>query len=161
MQTDDRIELRKRLTRRLVWKVPLILALVTFAAWWQWRQEANKYFEEKSPSANLGMIQKLAGSWQGEVAYPGRGKFTEQFMFHPEGDKLFGTASYLGVKHGIEEGRIDGAELSFFLRFAAVEGDTSRERKNHYRGVLVANEIRLNMQDDHDTAQLAWSLVRK
>ncbi|HVO93257.1 MAG TPA: toll/interleukin-1 receptor domain-containing protein, partial [Terriglobales bacterium] len=34
---EAKVALRKRLMRRLVWKAPLIFALVTFAAWWQWR----------------------------------------------------------------------------------------------------------------------------
>jgi hypothetical protein len=34
-------ELRRRLLRRLVWKVPLILLLVSFAIWWQWRNESD------------------------------------------------------------------------------------------------------------------------
>ena len=39
--TDNwKAELRQRLRRRLVWKIPLIILLVSFAVWWQWRKDA-------------------------------------------------------------------------------------------------------------------------
>ena len=34
---EAKAALRKRLLRRLIWKVPLILAPVSFAVWWQWK----------------------------------------------------------------------------------------------------------------------------
>ena len=38
---NPRLELRKKLMRRLIWKAPLILGLVSFAVWWQVRQDAE------------------------------------------------------------------------------------------------------------------------
>ena len=69
-------------------------------------------------------------------------------MFQVEGDKLFGTASFLGFKRGIEDGRIDGDKISFNVRFhEALEG-MSTERTNRYTGVLSGGEIHFRMQDD-------------
>jgi hypothetical protein len=64
-----------------------------------------------------------------EVAYSRGPTHTEQFLFQAEGDKLFGTASFLGFRRGIEDGRIDGDKISFTVRFqAASEGMTSEHR---------------------------------
>lgn len=154
------VELRKKLLRRLVWKAPLIIALVTFAVWWQWQQEANKNLPGKSPVVSAEIAQHLTGSWQAEVNYPGRGKFTEQFLFQPEGSTLFGTASYLARKHGVEEGRIDGENISFFIRFNEAVGDVNREHRTYYWGTIAAGQIHLRIQDDRGAQPVEFSLIK-
>jgi len=37
-RNDWKGEMRQRLRRRLVWKIPLIIVLVVFAVWWQWQK---------------------------------------------------------------------------------------------------------------------------
>ncbi len=146
--------------RRLIWKAPLIIALVTFAAWWQWRQEAKSDRPGKSVGVSAETIQKLTGSWQAEVNYPGRGKFTEQFLFQPEGGTLYGTASYLALKHGIEEGRIDGENLSFFIRYAETAYNTNREHKIYFWGTVADGQIRVRIQDDSGAQPVEFSLTK-
>jgi hypothetical protein len=71
-----------------------------------------------------------------------------RFLFQAEGDKLFGTASFLGFRRGIEDGRIDGDKISFTVRFqAASEGMTGKHR-NRYMGTVSGNQIHFRMQDD-------------
>ena len=146
--------------RRLVWKAPLIIALVTFAAWWQWQQDANKNLIGKSPVMSAEIAQRLTGSWQAEVDYPGRGKFTEQFLFQPEGSALFGTASYLALKHGIEEGRIDGENISFFTRYVETVDNINREHKTYYWGTVANGQIRMRIQDDRGAQPVEFSLTK-
>ncbi len=154
------VELRKKLMRRLIWKAPLIIALMTFAAWWQWRQETKTNLSGKSPVVGAEIIQRLTGSWQAEVNYPGRGKFTEQFLFQPERDKLFGTASYLALKHGIEEGRIEGENISFFIRYVETVDNTNREHKTYYWGTFANGQIRMRVQDDRGAQPVEFSLMK-
>jgi hypothetical protein len=146
--------------RRLIWKAPLIIALVTFAAWWQWRQEAKTNLSGKSPVVGAEIAQRLTGTWQAEVNYPGRGKFTEQFLFQPEGGTLFGTASYLSLKHGIEEGRVDGENISFFIRFNETAGDVNQEHKTYYWGTFAGGQMHLRAQDDRGNQPVEFSLVK-
>ncbi len=146
--------------RRLIWKAPLIIALMSFAVWWQWRQEAKKNSPGKSPVVSAEIIQRLTGSWQAEVDYPSRGKFIEQFLFQPEGSTLFGTASYLALKHGIEDGRVEGEHFSFIVRYQEIAGDSPRDHKIYYWGMIVGNEIRLRMQDDQGSPPLEWNLIK-
>ena len=89
--------LRKKLLRRLIWKAPLIFLLMFFAVWRQVRTERGT-----QPSSSAGSKAALfTGRWNGEVIYPWGDKYSEEFLFQPEGDKLFGTASFLGMKRGM------------------------------------------------------------
>jgi hypothetical protein len=160
MSLDAKIELRKKLTRRLIWKAPLIIALMTFAVWWQWRQEAKTNIPRKSSVVSAEFAQRLTGSWQAEVNYPGRGKFSEQFMFQPERDKLFGTASYLALKHGIEEGRIDGENISFFIRYNEAVDNANREHKTYYWGRFANGQVHLRVQDDRGAQPVEFSATK-
>ena len=142
---DPRAALRKKLLRRLWWKVPVIFLLVTFAVWWQWRQEREEELKAQRPSPAAGAI---AGTWSGEVKYDSGDKYNELFLFQPEGAKLFGTASFLGAKRGIEDGKIEGENISFIVRFQEIAGDTTRDHKNYYWGKLNGKEILVRIQDD-------------
>ena len=157
--SDARAEMRWRLLRRLWWKLPVILLLVSFAIWWQWRQESRERERVESLTQAHG---GFTGAWTGEVSYSRGGHFTEEFFFQPEGGKLFGTASFMGRKEGIEEGRIiEGEQIAFVVRYRDVSGDVARERKNYYWGRLEGETIRLRLQDDRGSAPLEWILIRK
>jgi len=156
--SDERAALRRKLLRRLWWKAPIIFLLVAFAVWWQGRQEKQEGTKTERPSAATAAI---AGSWSGQVKYSWGDRYNEQFLFQPEGAKLFGTASFLGVKRGIEEGRIDGENFSFFVRFQEMSGDTTTDHKNYYWGKLEGNQIRIRLQDDRGSPPVDWVLQKK
>ena len=153
---DSRTQLRKKRLRRLIWKVPLIILLVSFAVWWESRKEQGSN-DTKIEAASAA----FTGSWSGDVTYSWGAKYNEPFFFQPEGNMLFGTVSFLGVKRGIEEGKIEGETISFRVRFDEVSGDESRERKNYYFGKLNGNQIHMRMQDDRGNPAVEWILVRK
>lgn len=155
---SEREELRKKLLRRLVWKAPVILVLVSFAVWWELRKEQQPSTNKIPAASNYAAA--FTGSWVSEVSYPWDGKYTEPFLFQAEGDKLFGTASFLGVKHGIEEGKIQGESISFFVRFEETSRGTTNQHKNYYWGKLNGNEILLRMQDDRGNPPLQFLLTK-
>ena len=134
--------------RRKIWG-GVALLLVMAALYWQWNQ-GDKQLQNgdvsrgvRSPAAAA-----VSGRWTGDVVYGWGPTHTEQFLFQAEGDKLFGTASFLGFRRGIEDGRIDGDKISFIVRFqAASEGMTS-EHRNRYIGTVSGNQIHFRMQDD-------------
>jgi hypothetical protein len=154
---DRRAELRKRVLRRLWWKLPIILLLVSFAVWWQWRQEKG---EKHKLEALSKAASAFTGAWAGEVTYGWGDSYKEDFFFQPEDDKLFGTASFLGRKRGIEDGKAEGNRISFVVRFQEIAGDVTRERKNYYWGQLEGDRIVLRLQDDSGRPPLEWSLTR-
>jgi hypothetical protein len=68
-------------------------------------------------------------------------------LFQPEGDKLFGTASFLGIKRGIEDGKVDGDKISFFARFDERSADQTVQYKNYYWGQIAGAQIAMRLQD--------------
>ena len=157
---DGKAALRKRLLRRLIWKVPVILALVAFAVWWQWRSNQEQEMGPRASGATAKTAATITGSWSGEVAYGWGDKYTEVFLFQPERSKLFGTASFLGSKRGIEEGKIEGESVSFFVRFQELSGNETHERKNYYWGKLSANAIAMRIQDDRGSPPVDFVLQK-
>ena len=81
-------------------------------------------------------------------------------MFQAEGDKLFGTASFLASKRGIENGRVDGGKISFTIRFNEASEGMRTERTNRYTGVLTGGEIHFTMQDDKGSLPIDF-IVKK
>ena len=134
--------------RRKLWG-GVALLLVTAALFWQWNHFHKQRVGDAAPSRlNSPAVAALSGWWTGEVAYGWGARYTEQFLFQTEGDKLFGTASFLAFKRGIEDGRIEGDKISFTVRFQTVSEDVAREHKNSYLGTVSGNQIHFRMQDD-------------
>ncbi len=147
--------------QRWLWKVPLIVLLVSFALWWQWRKDQEGKLPREFARAVAKSADAFAGHWVAEVAYPWGVKSTEQFFFQPEGARLFGTASFLGVKRGIEAGEMIGDKVSFKVRFGGVNGAATQLRWNRYEGTLVGAKIRLKLYDDKGNAPLEIQLIRR
>ena len=66
--------LRRKLWRRLLWKVPLIVLLVTFAVWWESRKQQRDGATDAAAAA-------FTGAWSGEVSYGDGARFNERFFF--------------------------------------------------------------------------------
>jgi hypothetical protein len=148
-------ERRRRLLRRLVWKVPLILLLVSFAIWWEWRNESDL-----DPNSGSSGGAAFTGRWSGEVTYSWGEEFTEEFFFQPENGKLFGSASFLAARRGIEEGKFEGENISFSVRFQEASGGTTTEHKNTYWGKLTGEKIQMRLQDDRGNPPVEFVLSK-
>ena len=158
---DWKAEMRQRLRRRLVWKIPLIILLVSFAVWWQWRQQATNIPAPSVTSSSDSFAAKLTGRWRGEVTYPWGAKYQEEFLFTPEGQTLFGTASFIGIKRGIEEGRIIGETITFKVRFEETAGDGTRLGTNRYEGRLSGDNLLIKFFDEAGSPPVEIKLSRQ
>jgi hypothetical protein len=143
-------ELFQRKKRALLWKAPVVFLLVSFAIWWQWRQDHPS--RAASPAAAA-----FAGEWSADVVYPWDAKHRETFFFQPEGSRVYGTASFLGYKRGIDDAKIEGDEITFGVRFQENSSDGVRDHKNYYGGTIVGNEIHFRMQDDRGSPLLEFT----
>ena len=147
--------------RRKIWSGPVALLLVVAALWWQWAQtQKQSQVGKAEPGVSSLTAAAVSGVWRGEVTYSWGPTHTERFLFQVEGDKLFGTASFLGFKRGIEDGRIDGDKISFTVRFSEALEGMSTERTNRYTGVLSGGEIHFRMQDDKGSPPIEF-IVKK
>jgi TIR domain len=152
---------RAQLKKKLLWKAPVVFLLVSFAVWWQWRQEQGSRPTPGVASAEISRMAKaIAGAWQGDVTYSWGAQHTERFVFQPEGDELFGTASFLGFKRAIEDGKIDGDRVSFSVRFEEVSGSMSREVRNYYTIRDAGSGLSVRLQDSRGTPPLEFKLAK-
>lgn len=70
----------------------------------------------------------INGNWQAEVVYEWpNAKYAETFNFNGSGEELTGTASFLKVKRGILDGKLQGNKLEFVTKTAEVSGASAPE----------------------------------
>jgi hypothetical protein len=147
--------------RRKIWTGPVALLLVVAALWWQWAQTRKQLpAGNGAPGLHSPASAAISGLWYGDVAYSGRPTHTRRFLFQAEGDKLFGTASFLAVKRGIEDGRIEGDRIFFTVRFNEALEEMSTERTHRYTGVLASGEIHFTMHDDKGSLPIEFIVKR-
>lgn len=157
MTNQEQMDLRDRLKRRLIWKVPLILALVGFAVWWQMNHN-----NVRPPSArpDSQSSSPLTGKWSAEVSYHSGERYQEKFFFQPEADRLYGTVSFRGVKRGIEDGKIAGAYIWFHATFEEALNGATRQRRHRYEGGFAGDIILLKLFDDAGSPPIEFSLTK-
>jgi hypothetical protein len=147
--------------KAVYWKAPVIFILLTFALWWQWRRDQQAQTLPSSAQQPASQsAAALAGIWTGEVTYSWGAKYTERFFFQPEGDKLFGTATFLGTKRGIEDGKWAGEAITFSVRFQEILDGNTRERMNRYTGKQAGNSIQIRLQDDRGNVPVEFTVVK-
>ena len=91
------------------------------------------------------------GSWEAEVQYDWTdAKFKERFEFAGIAADVNGSASFLGVRRGVLEGRADATGLRFVTRSAETtgNGDATRELVHRYHAQSVGGELRFVMQTE-------------
>ncbi len=158
---DWRGEMRQHLQRRLIWKIPLILVLVGFAVWWQVRQQAVLTPAPTVTPSGAAFAAKLAGRWRGEITYPWGAKYQEEFFFTAEGNALYGTASFIGIKRGVEEGRIVGETILFKVSFEETSSSGIRIGTNRYEGQFSGDNLVIKFFDQAGSAPVELKLTRQ
>jgi hypothetical protein len=95
----------------------------------------------------------LAGRWQAEVDYDWPGAhYVEHFDFIVDGDEVMGSASFLGLRRGLQEGRLADGVLRFVTRSQEALGDEVTELLHRYRARLAGDELRFVMQTEGGSA---------
>ena len=94
----------------------------------------------------------INGAWKAEVTYDWpNADFVEKFDFQGEGDEVYGTASFLGKRRSILEGRIEKDRLRFITRTREFLGGGSQNPKDvvhRYHGKFLGREIKFVMQTE-------------
>ena len=108
----------------------------------------------KTPSASSLQDQRPAinGTWEAEVTYDWpNARYVEKFDFRGEGGEVYGTASFLGKKRAIREGRIEKGRLRFITRTRELLGGDSQNPEDvvhRYRGKFLENGIKFVMHTE-------------
>ena len=88
------------------------------------------------------------GTWQAEITYSwSNKKYSETFNFNGDGDEVYGSASFLGTKRGILDGKVKKDKLRFITTTAEVSGSQSASEVTHdYQGTISNDKISFIMQ---------------
>ena len=120
------------------------------AGWWS-RRPARLAITTSvpAPASAASLRAAVDGVWQAEVVYDWpNARYRERFEFKGDASVLHGSASFLGVPRGIEDGRVDAQTLGFVTRSAETAGDTRRDTLHRYRARVVGAELRFVMQTE-------------
>lgn len=86
----------------------------------------------------------ITGTWKGTAEGPA-GPIERTFIFKVDGNKLTGeTSSTMAGKSTIDDGKIDGDDISFNIK-ANVQGN---DVKATFKGKIAGGEIKLHMDSD-------------
>ena len=101
----------------------------------------------------LGLVIKdtrpnVNGEWKAEITYDWQNaKYTETFTFKGECDEVYGTASFLGTKRSILEGKIRKEKLQFITITREILGSRpARDTIHEYQGRILGDEVKFIMQ---------------
>jgi hypothetical protein len=129
--------------------VALAIGTLAAAAWWALRPGLP---DDSTTAAGVAAAPRPAvnGRWQAEVAYDWPGaRFRETLVLQGDGRVLQGTASFLQVPRGIEDGQVDADGLRFVTRSSETLGSgPDRVVTHRYRGSLVGDTLQLTMQTE-------------
>jgi len=127
------------------------VAVLAGAGWWALRPVAPMAGgPAAAASAVVAPRAALNGRWVADVDYDWPGAhFRETLDLQGEGTVLRGTASFLRVPRGIEDGQVDGATLRFTTRSSEVSGSGPERTVTHrYSGTLAGDVLQLTMQTE-------------
>jgi len=114
-------------------------------------------FQPRLGSPALASRPLLEGSWKAEIIYESQPmtfpRFlppcTEVFTFEVDGDEVYGTASFLGVKAAVFEGRLRENRVAFITKGVASFGPQEKVVR-HYRGKVLGDSIEFVVTIDGD-----------
>jgi hypothetical protein len=93
----------------------------------------------------------INGNWIAEVTYAWQNtRYTETFTFSGDGEEVYGTASFLGLRRGILEGKTKKGRLQFTIKTHGVLGDWNNPKEvvHRYQGKVLRDEISFVMQTE-------------
>jgi len=133
-------------TARLALAGAVAACALAGAAWWALRPAPGPAASATTPATR----PAVNGRWQADVRYGWMGtEVRETLDLQGDGTTLQGTASFLRVPRGIEDGRVDADGIRFSTRSTEVAGSGPERVVTHrWRGTLVGDTLQLTMQTE-------------
>ncbi len=146
-----------RTRRAPLWGAAALVAAGVSAAWLLWGAPVQQpQSTAATATAAPGAVRPdINGAWEADVQYDwADGTRKERFEFTGVAADVNGSASFLGVRRGVLEGRADASGLRFVTRTAesAGSGDATRELVHRYQAQNVGGELRFVMQTEGGAA---------
>ena len=127
-----------------------VACLLAGAAWWVLRPAASPHSSPHTGVAVQAERPAINGRWTADVRYGWMtSALRETLDLQGEGTALHGTASFLRVPRGIEDGRVDADGIRFITRSTEVAGSGPERVVTHrWRGTLAGDTLQLTMQTE-------------
>ena len=91
--------------------------------------------------AGMAFAADIDGKWTGEVDFGGQA-FPVEYNFKAEGAKLTGYTPMMDQKTEIQNGKVDGNNISFSIAF----GEGEMAMKIDYKGVVSGDTLKLTYE---------------
>jgi len=102
---------------------------------------------EAAPVTPPSAVPSSAGRWTATVKYDWGAEHPETFEFQVRDGQVRGSASFLRLPRGIEDGRQEGRHLSFVTHSDEVMGDSpTREVTHRYQGEVKTKAIHFTLE---------------
>lgn len=101
---------------------------------------------DRSRGTQREIAARLTGEWVAEVDYGWGTRATERFRFEVDGDELFGSGTFLGGAHPLEDAELVADGARFVLHSEAVQGEETRRIKHRYRVRRENDTLHVRMQ---------------
>ena len=135
---------------RAVWAGAAVACLLAGAAWWALRPAPGPGAHPATGMSAQAARPAINGRWQADVRYGWlTSDLRETLDLQGAGTVLQGTASFLRVPRGIEDGRVDADGIRFTTRSTEVAGSGPERVVTHrWRGTLAGDTLQLTMQTE-------------
>ncbi len=96
----------------------------------------------------------IQGEWQADVTYDWpNARFTERFKFSGKGERISGTATFLGVNRNILEAKSQKDQVQFITKTQESSSDTDYSVIHRYIGNITKDEIHFVMQTENAASE--------
>ena len=102
----------------------------------------------------------VTGQWQASVTYSWGRTYTERFALQAEGERVTGTATFLGYPRPLTEGVVKGNEIRFVLALEEIIGDARRSYQLRYAGAVVNGGLHFRVEDSRGNVDLQFAASR-
>jgi hypothetical protein len=101
----------------------------------------------------------ISGVWSANVTYSWGDTYKEQFALQADGNRVIGTATFLGYPRGVGSGTFDGNTISFAVRGAEIAGSERRSYELTYRATVTGGALHFVLEDSRGNPPIRFAAV--
>ena len=104
---------------------------------------------------------EISGVWSANVTYSWDATHKERFALQTDGNRVVGTATFLGSPRAVVGGTRNGNTISFTVRGEELMGSDRRDFELTYRGTVVGGGLHFVLEDSRGNPPVQFAAVRE
>jgi hypothetical protein len=104
---------------------------------------------------------EISGVWSANVTYGWDATHKEHFALQADGNRIVGTATFLGSPRAVAAGTRDGDTISFVVRAEEMLGSDRRDFQLTYRGTVVGGGLHFVLEDSRGNPPVQFAATRE